>query len=234
MEMIYFLTSSIILLSICLYIANNFGALAEFINSGQEFSKQEKIGLSFLKTKKSKSLFLILSLVSIIASYFVFDLWQAQVIYSICSVLLISGFFMDISVKLLPDVFTISLLWIGLLAAALGFSSIGAASAIIASIVLYIAFMFIDTVGEAIAKREVIGGGDIKIMAAFGALFGIMQSIILLIIACAIMLVFVGGLKLSKKHHDKELPFGVGLTIAAMINIFCPALIMGILDYLMI
>jgi prepilin signal peptidase PulO-like enzyme (type II secretory pathway) len=234
MDITYYTVAILVLLGLCFYIARNFGTLAEFINDGAELTKQEQGGLAFLKSKKSSFLFLFLSISFMILSYFVFDNWLARVFYSAFSILLTASFLMDVSVKLLPDVFTISLLWLGLLASVLGITNITPEFSIISAMVMYIGFMFIDTVGEAIVKKEIIGGGDIKIMAAFGALFGLLPSIILLIIACAIMIVFVIGLKFSKKYYDKELPFGVGLTISALISLFCPFLVVGIIDYLMI
>ena len=234
MEMIYCLVALIVLIGLCYYMAKNFAELGEFINQGEKLTKQEKSGLKFLKSKKSIYFFVVISMFFMGASGIAFDLWQAKIFYSVCSVLLLAGFFMDVAIKLLPDLFTLSLLWVALLGAALGITSMDPSQAIIASVVLYVSFMLIDTIGETITKKVVLGGGDIKIMAAFGALFGIMQSMILLIVACVIMIVFVTVMKLAKRGHDKELPFGLGLTTAAMINIFFPAIVNGLMNYLVI
>ena len=141
---------------------------------------------------------------------------------------------MDVSVKLLPDLFTLSLLWVALLGSAIGLTSLSPSQAIIACATIYIAFIIIDSVGEFITKKEIIGGGDIKIMAAFGALFGAFQSVIILFLACVVMLLFIGLFNIMKKTRDKELPFGLGLTIVAIINIFYPAIVYGVMDYFII
>lgn len=226
MEMMYILISFILLLGLCFYIAKNFAELAEFINSGEKLTKQEKGGLKFLKTKKCLNLFIVSSLALIAISYFGFEVWYAKVFYSVCCIFLLGGFFMDVSVKLLPDVFTISLLWIGLLGSVLGITGISPSCAILSALGIYLFFMLTDALGEIITKKTVMGGGDIKIMSAFGALFGVMATINIMIVACIIMILFVGLIKLSKKTCDKELPFGLGLSVAAMFYIFLPNMIM--------
>ena len=234
MEMIYCGVALVLLISLCYYVARNFAELAEFITQGEKLSKQEKNGLKFLKGKKCRNLFMALSLILMAMSGFVFEEWQVRVFYSVCSILLLAGIFMDASVKLLPDVFTISLLWVALIGSALGITAIEPSAAILSAASLYVMFMLIDIIGEAVTKRTVLGGGDIKIMAAFGALFGLTNSFVLLVIACLIMIVFVAILKIRKKEHDKELPFGIGLTLAAMVNIFYPAFQAGIIDTLIL
>lgn len=230
MEIIYIIIALILLVGLCFYIAKNFAEIAGFILKGEKITKQDKKGLKFLNTNKSLYLFVSISIAFMMLSGVMFDGWQAKIFYSICSVLLLAGFFMDITVKLLPDLFTISLLWVALFGSTVGITTLDSSQAIIASIVLYVMFMVVDLIGDIIFKKTVIGGGDIKLMAAFGALFGVLNSMIILFIACFIMIVFVSSLKLLGKKRDKELPFGLGLTSAAMLGMFSPVVLESIFN----
>lgn len=220
MIIMYYFLAIILILGLCYYIARNFYELANFINYTEKLTKQEKKGMSFLKSKKCLYSFLLINAVILGVNFFVFTGIQYFILYSLVTTFLVSCFYMDFSVKLLPDVFTISILWLALIGSALNLTNMQASESIIAASVLYLVFFGVSTVGEAIAKKQALGGGDIKIMAAFGALFGMQNSLLILILSCVIMIAFVALIKIFKVDYDKELPFGIALTTSALISLF--------------
>ncbi len=62
--------------------------------------------------------------------------------------------------------------------------------------------------------RETMGGGDIKLVAVLGLHFGPAQTLLLLILACALGLILGAALKRAK---DAPFPFGPALSLAAWI-----------------
>jgi len=68
---------------------------------------------------------------------------------------------------------------------------------------------------EMIMKKEAMGGGDIKLMAALALHFGPFQTMFLLIVACVVGL---AGASAAKKGFGKAFPFGPAIAIAAWIT----------------
>lgn len=77
-------------------------------------------------------------------------------------------------------------------------------------------FMFLlKKFGDFLFKKESMGGGDIKLMAVFGLMFGVVMSIISVFIAAIIGLPI--SLILLKKNSSHEVPFGPYLALAAIL-----------------
>lgn len=112
----------------------------------------------------------------------------------------------DIRSGLLPDLLTLSLLWLGLLLnPLLPYASLveavwGAAS-------IYVILTGVNFVYQMIRKRVGIGGGDIKLFAALGAYFG-WQSILplLLLASCSglILALVVTGVKTMNRENNSK------------------------------
>ena len=69
--------------------------------------------------------------------------------------------------------------------------------------------------GDCIFKKESMGGGDIKLLAVFGLVFGFPMSIIAVFISAIIGLPI--SLFLLKKNSSHEIPYGPFLAIAAIL-----------------
>lgn len=69
--------------------------------------------------------------------------------------------------------------------------------------------------GDFIFKKESMGGGDIKLLAVFGLVFGFPMSIIAVFISAIIGLPI--SLFLLKKNSSHEIPYGPFLAIAAIL-----------------
>lgn len=74
----------------------------------------------------------------------------------------------------------------------------------------------IGSVGRAILGREAMGGGDIKLLAAFGTVFGWQSALLTLFTASvAGALVALAGMMSGRLRRDQYIPFGPFLNVAA-------------------
>ena len=94
-------------------------------------------------------------------------------------------------------------------------------------------FMFLlKLLGDFIFKKESMGGGDIKLLAVFGLMFGFPMSVVSVFIAAII------GLPISiiilKKTSSHEIPFGPFLAVAAILIVLLKIDINSIINLLAI
>jgi len=121
----------------------------------------------------------------------------------------------DLEHRLLPDRVTVPLLGFGLLISLLPGNPSPAGSLI--GTLLGGGIMYgIAVVGDAVYKRETMGGGDIKLAAAIGAFMG--WPILLVALFAAFLLGAAGGLVyLGLGGKDKTIPFGPFLAAGALV-----------------
>jgi leader peptidase (prepilin peptidase)/N-methyltransferase len=125
--------------------------------------------------------------------------------------------FIDFDTQLLPDDITLPLLWLGLLAnlagtyADLHSAVLGAAGGYLILWAVYWAFRLL-------AKKEGMGFGDFKLLAAIGAWTG-WQVLPVVILASASLGAVVGSLFLwlSRKGADTRIPFGPYLALGGIV-----------------
>lgn len=147
--------------------------------------------------------------------------------------LLICLFLIDMDTQILPDDLNYSLLWLGLLAAALGWT-VPLASAVWGAALGYGVFWVIFQIFKLATGKEGMGYGDFKLLAALGAWLGakyllaiiLMSSIVGAVIG--IILLFVG--KLANK--DIPMPFGPYLAGAGLLALaVSPATVPALLPF---
>ena len=134
--------------------------------------------------------------------------------------LLICLFLIDMDTQILPDDLNYSLLWLGLLAASVGWT-VPLASAVWGAALGYGAFWLIFQTFKLATGKEGMGYGDFKLLAALGAWLGapyllaiiLMSSIVGAVIG--ILLLVVG--KLANK--DIPMPFGPYLAGAGLLSL---------------
>lgn len=142
--------------------------------------------------------------------------------------MLIAITFIDIDFMIIPDGLSIGLAVLGLLASAVNpffegawtqrlLSSLGGAATGFGII------WILALVGEFIFKKEAIGGGDLKLMTAAGALAGWQAVVFTLMIGSVLGSIYGGALMLSKKLGRKEpIPFGPFLCAALLFYLYRP------------
>lgn len=122
--------------------------------------------------------------------------------------------------RLLPDNLTLTLLWAGLLWNCYSYPD-GIISAIIGAVAGYLILWIIYQAGWLIWQRRVIGGGDLKFLAALGACMGWQSLPLILLLASSASLLVTGGIMFyRKKYTVTEIPFGPGLALSGFIMMY--------------
>ena len=175
--------------------------------------------------KKIAARYILLELLTILVTLVVYQmmgLHHKMFVSIVLSWWLLALMTIDIEHYLLPDQLTLSLLWLGLLVNLHGFF-IPLPQAVLGAIAGYCLPWAIDSLYFLIRKKNGIGQGDWKLLAALGAWFGGPATFYILAVA-AILATLCGviGLLGKKLKFHSELPFGPFLCLATWIFLFFP------------
>lgn len=134
--------------------------------------------------------------------------------------LLVSMSMIDLDTKYLPDDLTYPLLWGGLLVAALGWT-IPLSAAVWGAVAGYVPLWLIASGFALLMKRQGMGGGDLKLLAALGAWLGWQAILPIVLIASIVGLcVNVPRMMLGKHQRHQQYPFGPFLAGGGLIVAF--------------
>ena len=131
--------------------------------------------------------------------------------------LIIAMTFIDLDTMYLPDDLTYSLLWLGLLINLNGrFAPLR--DAVIGAVAGYLALWSVNALYKLVRKRDGMGGGDLKLLAALGAWMG-WQMLPAIILLSSFVGALVGIAMIVFKNHGREqpIPFGPYLTGAGLL-----------------
>jgi leader peptidase (prepilin peptidase)/N-methyltransferase len=134
--------------------------------------------------------------------------------------LLIAQFFIDFDTQLLPDDLNYLILWLGLIAAALGWTSVPLKSAVWGVVWGYLSLWIVYQVHHGLTGKQGMGHGDFKLLAALGAWFGA-DYLIALILLSSIVGAVIGGMLLligRLANRDIPIPFGPFLAGAGLVG----------------
>jgi len=135
--------------------------------------------------------------------------------------LLIAMSVIDFDTQLLPDNLTLPLMWLGLIYSTAPGSPVSPVDAIIGAAAGYMVLWIIFQVHHFITKRQGMGYGDFKLLAASGAWLGWQKLPFVLLIAAATGLVISIALMVFRNHDkNRAIPFGPYLAIAFLIVLF--------------
>lgn len=150
--------------------------------------------------------------------YFGFN-WQgiAAMVFSGCLIILT---FIDLDHQLLPDDITLGLMWLGLLLNTFGLFT-DSHSALLGAIAGYLSLWTVAKLYAFFSKKEGMGHGDFKLLAALGAWLG-WQNLPFIILCASFIGALVGiSLILFYRHdHQKPIPFGPYLASAGIVALF--------------
>lgn len=150
------------------------------------------IGRHLLSTVE---VFSILTLVPVLVKFF----WL---------LLMIPMSIIDIKHYIIPDQFTLPFILTGLAMSFLP-SDISPVNSLFGIAAGGGTLFLIGVLGSWILKKEAMGGGDVKLMAAFGALFGWQDAILSIILAAFLGSISgIGMMFLKKTSLDQKIPFG--------------------------
>jgi leader peptidase (prepilin peptidase)/N-methyltransferase len=88
-------------------------------------------------------------------------------------------------------------------------------------------FLLITLIGRAIAGKEAMGLGDVKLMGALGLYFGVFKISLISVLAFLIGAIISIIILITKKNRkDGYIPFGPFIVLASTTAIFVPTNIM--------
>ena len=133
---------------------------------------------------------------------------------------LVSLTMIDVDHQLLPDSITLPLMWIGLIANSFSLYT-DLESALYGAVFGYGILWTVYWVFKILTKKEGMGFGDFKLLAALGAWMG-WQSLPLIIILSSFVGAIVGiaGILIQGRDKNVPIPFGPYLAIAGWIAFF--------------
>jgi leader peptidase (prepilin peptidase) / N-methyltransferase len=119
----------------------------------------------------------------------------------------------DADTQLLPDSITLPLLWLGLgFNLYGGFVSLG--DAVIGAMAGYMSLRIVYEVFKLLTKKEGMGFGDFKLLAALGAWLG-WQQLAVIILLSSVVGSIVGIMLITLRKHDQQTPIPFGPYLAA-------------------
>ena len=143
--------------------------------------------------------------------------YSAQLVAGLCFAwALLALTFIDLDTQLLPDDITLPLLWAGLLVNYFG-TFIDLKAAVLGAAGGYLILWSVYWAFRLIARKEGMGYGDFKLLAAIGAWCG-WQVLPFVIVVSAALGAVIGSLALflSKRGIDTRIPFGPYLALGGI------------------
>lgn len=132
--------------------------------------------------------------------------------------ILVMIIFIDLIHYMIPDRFHICLLVLAVLNVC--FKFLPWYESLCGGIIWFCVFYLINVIGKKIYKADVLGGGDIKLMGAFGFLLGIKHVLLGLMIGSILGVIIEGILLLTKKKQKGEyLAFGPYLALGMIVSV---------------
>jgi leader peptidase (prepilin peptidase)/N-methyltransferase len=142
--------------------------------------------------------------------------WDA-VFALLFSWLLIAMALIDFDTRLLPDNLTLPLLWLGLLFNLRG-GFVDLPSAVIGAAAGYLILWSIYWGFKLLTRKEGMGYGDFKLLAALGAWLG-WQALPMVILISSVVGILLGGTVLLLRKSREPIPFGPFLAIAGWVTL---------------
>ncbi|WP_117233710.1 prepilin peptidase [Vibrio maerlii] len=133
---------------------------------------------------------------------------------------LVAATFIDLDTMLLPDQLTLPLTWAGIALALFEISPTSLQDSVIGAMAGYLCLWSVYWLFKLLTKKEGMGYGDFKLLAALGAWLGWQHLPLIILLSSLVGLVFgIIQLRLQKKGIDKAFPFGPYLAIAGWISL---------------
>lgn len=200
---------------------DNIPVLSYLILGGKCRQCKEKISAQYPIIEAVTSL-----LTLIVVWKFGLTYWAAVALLVTYCLLVLS--IIDFQHFIIPDRFSLGLTILGLLVFFINPAFTGNITAkfiqcFIGGAVGFLGLWMLAIFGSLVFKKEAMGGGDIKLLAAVGTLTGLGGVISTLMISSFAGLVYYGTLMLLKKNpQDKTIPFGPFISLGLFVNILFP------------
>ena len=186
---------------------------------------------SYMKNFKPNYILMVVTAVLYIAILY-FVGWQSNIVYKIDLIkylvltpMLLSAFVIDYRLQIIPNRLNLTMFEIGLIFTFVqGIFNINAAiDMFLGSLTGAGIFLLITLIGGAIAGKEAMGFGDVKLMGALGLFFGWMNMIAISLIAFLLAAVISIVLIVTKRRKsDEYIPFGPFIVISTVLVMLTP------------
>ncbi len=181
----------------------------------------------YLKNCRPKYILMIIIAVAYVALLYFKGITIDTIKYIILIPMLISAFVIDLKLQIIPNRLTLTIFEVGLVFTFLTtlLNINGGIDLFIDSILGMLVgggiFLIITLIGGAIAGKEAMGFGDVKLMGALGLFFG-WRNIILISVMSFLFAAIVSIIILisRKKKFSEYIPFGPFIVVAAIIPMY--------------
>ena len=208
------------------------GQLIDWCN--KTLPKNEKIFskeffTEYLKNYKPKYILMVITSISYLTLLYMYGISIQFLEYAILVPMLLSVFCIDLKLQIIPNRLNLTLFETGLaftFITTISDTSRGLntfTNRIIGMLVGGGIFLLINLIGGAIAGKEAMGFGDVKLMGALGLFFGWFPIIIISVLAFLLAaIISIGILIFKKKKSSEYVPFGPFIVAACFILMFTP------------
>ena len=139
--------------------------------------------------------------------------WIALV-WAALACLLQAQFFIDLDTQLLPDDLNYLILWLGLIAAASGWTTVPLKSAVWGAVFGYMSLWSVYQVHHMLTGKQGMGHGDFKLLAGLGAWFGSEYLVALILLSSVVGAVLGIALMVIGRIANRDIPIPFGPFLA--------------------
>ncbi|WP_305370095.1 prepilin peptidase [Photobacterium leiognathi] len=137
--------------------------------------------------------------------------WSLAVIFFTFALIALT--FIDIDKMLLPDQITLPLMWAGILLSVAGISPVSLTDSVIGAMAGYLSLWSVFWVFKLLTKKDGMGYGDFKLLAALGAWLG-WQLLPFVVLLSSLVGALCGLVLLKMQDADSQTPFSFGPYLA--------------------
>lgn len=181
----------------------------------------------YLKNCKPKYLLMIIVAVAYIVLIYFNGFTIDTIKFMLLIPMLIIAFMIDLKLQIIPNRLTLTIFEVGLVFTFLetllnpNFGINVFTNNMLGMLVGGGIFLLITLIGGAIAGKEAMGFGDVKLMGALGLFFGWLNMILISVMAFLFAAVVSIGILIAKRKKNSEyIPFGPFIVVASMIPIY--------------
>lgn len=143
-----------------------------------------------------------------------FGLTPTGALWAAFAALLTCQFLIDFDTQFLPDSLNYTLLWLGLIGAAMGWTGVALNSAVWGAVFGYLSLWLVYHGYRLVTGKEGMGYGDFKLLAALGAWLGADYLIAIILVSSLVGAVIGLTLRFAGKLAHKDIPIAFGPFLA--------------------
>ena len=143
-----------------------------------------------------------------------FGLTPAGALWAAFAALLICQFLIDFDTQFLPDSLNYTLLWLGLVGAAMGWTGVPLSSAVWGAVFGYLSLWLVYHAYRLVTGKEGMGYGDFKLLAALGVWLGADYLVAIILVSSLVGAVIGIALRVVGKLAHKDIPIAFGPFLA--------------------